>query len=512
MTEASGADLRHVLGELPEGVAVLDAAGGLLYANAEAVRIWGFDDPGQIPPRFQDFAPGFGLRDPEGAAVPVGQWPATRALAGERLDDLEFQLVRRDGAIRWVRCAGGPVELEGGQRGAWISFRDVGREEAILRELREERDLVTALVDLSPLAVAVARAPDLVLELVNDVAKALRPELVMVGRPVAEVFPEAGPAGFLDQLLEVAETGRRVSVEDAALDWWEPGQPRWFSMTFSRLPQPSGRPTRVLIIARETTAEVAARERAEAIAAERSRDLSRARVTSARLRSLVDLAAAIASVENLDTLLYLVTGEAARLLGSDMASLFLLDERGDVLIGRAHVGMDDQVVPGMRIVLAEWPEMAELVRTGRPAVHVRADLLRGPEQPYIKRFGIRSYVAVRLGSPGRPLGVLFVNHTRRHRFSRPELAFVETLTSYLSVTIERARLVSVLREAVISLQAAVLPADFPTVPGLDAAALYRSASEVAQVGGDFYDLFALEDGRWAVVIGDACGKGPAAAA
>ena len=68
-----------------------------------------------------------------------------------------------------------------------------------------------------------------------------------------------------------------------------------------------------------------------------------------------------------------------------------------------------------------------------------------------------------------------------------------------------------LREAVTSLQAAVLPADFPAVPGLDTDALYRSASEVAQVGGDFYDLFALEDGRVAAVIGDVCGKGVAAA-
>jgi serine phosphatase RsbU (regulator of sigma subunit)/PAS domain-containing protein len=511
MTEASGAELRDVLGELAEGVAVLDAAGRLRYANAEAVRIWGFDDPGEVPGSLQDFSPGFVLRDPEGVAIPVEDWPATRALAGERLDGLEFQLARRDGSSHWVRCAGGPVELAGGQTGAWISFRDVGREEAILRELREERDLVAALVDMSPLAVAVVRAPDLVVELANDVAKALRPETEMVGTPVAQVFPEAQPAGFLDLLAEVAETGRTVSVEDAPLDWWEPGQPRHFSMTYSRLSQPSGRPTRVLIIARETTTEVTARARAEAIAAERSRDLSRARVTSARLRSLVDLAAAIASVEDLDTLLYLVTGEAARLLGSDMASLFLLDERGDVLIGRAHVGMDDQVVPGMRITLAEWPELAEIVRTGRPAVHVRADQVRGPAQPHIERFGIRSYVAVRLGSPGRPLGVLFVNHSRRHRFTRPELAFVETLTSYLSVTIERARLVSVLREAVTSLQAAVLPADFPAVPGLDVAALYRSASEVAQVGGDFYDLFALEDGRVAAVIGDVCGKGVAAA-
>ena len=508
------ATLSDVLGRLAEGVALVDASGRVLYANAEAMRIMGFAGPEEMPGSLRDLEPRFQVRDPDGEPVPVERWPAARALAGEHVDDLQYQFVGHDGVPRWVRCAGGTVELEGGGLGAWVSFRDVGREETILRELREERDLVAALVDLSPLAVAVARAPDLVIELANDVATVLRPEVEMVGRPVGEVFPEAGPAGLLDQLKRVAETGETVTVEDAPLDWWEPGQPRSFSMTFSRLPQPSGRPTRVLIIARETTVEVTARARAEAIAAERTRDLSRARVTSARLRSLVDLAAAIASVEDLDALLYLVTGEAARLLGSDMASLFLLDERGDALVGRAQVGMgDEDVVAGMRIVLAESPEVSDVVRTGRPAVHARADLVRGPQQSWIERFGIRSYVAVRLGSPGRPLGVLFVNYTlQRRRFSRPELAFLETLTSYLSVTIERARLVSVLREAVTSLQASVLPAFFPTVPGLDAAPLYRSASEVAQVGGDFYDLFALEGGgRVAAVIGDVCGKGVAAA-
>jgi serine phosphatase RsbU (regulator of sigma subunit)/PAS domain-containing protein len=506
----SGAVLRDVLGRLAEGVAVVDAAGRVRYANAEALRIWGLADTGQLPDTTEGFR--FEVHDLDGEPVAAERLPAARALAGERVDDLQYRFAGRDGVTRTVRCGGGPLELDGGQAGAWVSFRDVGREETILRELREERDLVGALVDLSPLAVAVVRAPDLVIELANDVARSLAPDGPMVGSPVGEVFPEAGPAGLLDQLRQVAATGRTVSVEDAPLEWWEPGRPRSFSMSFSRLPQPSDRPTRVLIIARETTAEVTVRAWAEAIAAERTRDLSRARVTSARLRSLVDLAAAIASVEDLDTLLYLVTGEAARLLGSDMASLFLLDERGDVLVGRAHVGMDDEVVLGLRLVLADWPEVGEVVRTGRPAVHVHADQVRGPERPLIERFGIHSYVAVRLGSPGRPLGVLFVNYARRrHRFGRPELAFLETLTSYLSVTVERARLVSVLREAVTSLQAAVLPVSFPTVPGVDAGALYRSASEVAQVGGDFYDLFTLEGGRVAAVIGDVCGKGVAAA-
>jgi len=465
-----------------------------------------------VPEAWREFPPSFDVRDADGEPVAAERWPAARILAGERVDDLQFQFVGQDGVARWVRCAGGPIDLGGGEPGAWISFRDVGREETILRELREERDLVAALVDQSPLAVAVVRAPDLVIELANDVARSLAPEVRMVGMRVGEVFSEAASVGFLDQLREVATTGRTVSVEDVPLNWWEPGLPRSFSMIFSRLPQPSGRPTRVLVIARETTAEVTARARAEAIAAERTRDLARARVTSARLRSLVDLAAAIASVEDLDALLYLVTGEAARLLGSDMASLFLLDERGDMLVGRAQVGMDDEVVLGLRMVLGEWPEVSEVLRTGRPSVHIAADQVTGPERSFIERFGIRSYVAVRLGSPARPLGVLFVNYTRRrHRFSRPELAFLETLTSYLSVTIERARLVSLLREAVTSLQAAVLPDARPTVPGLDAAALYRSASEVAQVGGDFYDLFALDGGRVAAVIGDVCGKGVAAA-
>jgi PAS domain S-box-containing protein len=230
------ATLSDVLGRLAEGVAVVDAAGRLRYANAEAIRIWGFTGPEQLPGGWRDFEPWFQVRDPDGEPVPAERWPAARALAGENVDDLQFQFVGHDGVTRWVRCAGGTVELEGGEPGAWVSFRDVGREETILRELREERDLVTALVDLSPLAVAVVRAPDLVVELANDVAKALRPEVPMVGTPVAEVFPEAGPAGLLDQLGRVAGTGETVTVEDAPLEWWEPGQPRSFSMTLSRLP------------------------------------------------------------------------------------------------------------------------------------------------------------------------------------------------------------------------------------------------------------------------------------
>jgi sigma-B regulation protein RsbU (phosphoserine phosphatase) len=61
------------------------------------------------------------------------------------------------------------------------------------------------------------------------------------------------------------------------------------------------------------------------------------------------------------------------------------------------------------------------------------------------------------------------------------------------------------------LQQTLLPPRLPEVPGVDAAAYYHPAS-LDEVGGDFYDLFRLPDGRWGFFLGDVCGKGAAAAA
>ncbi|MEU4537662.1 SpoIIE family protein phosphatase [Streptosporangium sp. NPDC023825] len=68
-----------------------------------------------------------------------------------------------------------------------------------------------------------------------------------------------------------------------------------------------------------------------------------------------------------------------------------------------------------------------------------------------------------------------------------------------------------LKRLVTTLQRSLLPAVLPVVPGLEAAAHYHIAS-ADQVGGDFYDLFPLGDGRWGVFLGDVCGKGAGAAA
>jgi PAS domain S-box-containing protein len=62
-----------------------------------------------------------------------------------------------------------------------------------------------------------------------------------------------------------------------------------------------------------------------------------------------------------------------------------------------------------------------------------------------------------------------------------------------------------------TLQRSLLPPHLPAVPGLRVASLFQAAGTY-EVGGDFYDVFRTSGGRWAAVIGDVMGKGPAAAA
>jgi serine phosphatase RsbU (regulator of sigma subunit) len=77
---------------------------------------------------------------------------------------------------------------------------------------------------------------------------------------------------------------------------------------------------------------------------------------------------------------------------------------------------------------------------------------------------------------------------------------------------ENARLYSEQRQIAETLQRSLLPQLLPTPPGTMVSARYWPAGIASQVGGDFYDLFPLDESRWGLVIGDVCGKGIEAAA
>jgi sigma-B regulation protein RsbU (phosphoserine phosphatase) len=62
-----------------------------------------------------------------------------------------------------------------------------------------------------------------------------------------------------------------------------------------------------------------------------------------------------------------------------------------------------------------------------------------------------------------------------------------------------------------TLQQTLIPPEPPDIPGLDVAAAYRPAGTGDEVGGDFYDVFEIGSGDWAVAVGDVQGKGVDAA-
>lgn len=63
-------------------------------------------------------------------------------------------------------------------------------------------------------------------------------------------------------------------------------------------------------------------------------------------------------------------------------------------------------------------------------------------------------------------------------------------------------------EIAAEVQAGLLPAKIPTLPGIELAALSRPALEV---GGDFYDVIRVDENRLGILIGDVSGKGVPAA-
>jgi serine phosphatase RsbU (regulator of sigma subunit)/anti-sigma regulatory factor (Ser/Thr protein kinase) len=120
--------------------------------------------------------------------------------------------------------------------------------------------------------------------------------------------------------------------------------------------------------------------------------------------------------------------------------------------------------------------------------------------------------AVPLVARGQRLGTLAVGRHQRHRHDPDEVAVLEDVARRAALAIENARIHAERRRVAQTLQRSLLPPVLPVVDGIGFAAEYVPTSDEAEVGGDFYDVLPLPDGRWLVVVGDVSGKGVEAAA
>ncbi len=130
----------------------------------------------------------------------------------------------------------------------------------------------------------------------------------------------------------------------------------------------------------------------------------------------------------------------------------------------------------------------------------------------LRDLGLRSVITAPLTARGRTFGALSMVIAESGRsYTESDVQLVEDLAHRAALAIDNARLFRERSAIADTLQASLLPPILPKVPGFDVAAEYVPGGDGVDVGGDFYDLFSTGDGRWAVVIGDVCGKGAVAA-
>lgn len=157
--------------------------------------------------------------------------------------------------------------------------------------------------------------------------------------------------------------------------------------------------------------------------------------------------------------------------------------------------------------------MEALLRAGEsviaPDVETHATFAHAADQ--LKAGRVRSLINVPF-IEGKTVASLTVAMADRPRAWTPdEIALAEMVAAQTRSTMEAARLLQ--RELTISehLQNALTPALPGNVPGLALASFYRSALAESRVGGDFFDVFPLDKGCIALIVGDLSGKGLQAA-
>jgi PAS domain S-box-containing protein len=259
--------------------------------------------------------------------------------------------------------------------------------------------------------------------------------------------------------------------------------------------------------------------RARAVEAADSERLSRE-----RLQFLGEINDALSRSDDERQIMRNVTRAAVPSLG-DWCAIFVLSDSGGTTpeIEIAHA--DPAMVAYARELQERFPYdptastgIPEVIRSARSEFFPEIDeqVLREADttddaRDVVRSLGLRSAIAVPLMKRGRVLGAMqFVNSQSSRPYTHADLALAEAVAARIASALANMRLIERQRLIATTLQSSLLPDSLPAIPGLEIAVGYWAAGEGTEVGGDFYDVFDLDSG-WAVVIGDVCGTGPAAA-
>jgi serine phosphatase RsbU (regulator of sigma subunit) len=126
--------------------------------------------------------------------------------------------------------------------------------------------------------------------------------------------------------------------------------------------------------------------------------------------------------------------------------------------------------------------------------------------------GYTAFLAVPLIARGVVVGcTIFGRGPASPPFNQSDIALAGELASRAAVCLDNARLYDRERRTAQALQQGLRPGRARIPDGLEVAHRYRSVGD-SVVGGDWHDIVSLPGGRAALIVGDAMGHGPEAAA
>ncbi len=253
------------------------------------------------------------------------------------------------------------------------------------------------------------------------------------------------------------------------------------------------------------------------------------------LISLQEVSQALIAGDDLRSLAGRITRHTAALCGADRAVLYMLQDDDTAAVLAGH-GWDPARVPAtVPSALLELPDAGEAAGAvqggGVPVPYDQWPPGIEPRAADVE--GVYLYAGLRLPLlvQTQPVGLLIVHATRRHSFAPGDVALLHSFANQAALALQIAGLIDELRAKLAALERAqaglaqkermeqelelarqvqqsVLPRTVPHIPGFSFAMRNEPAR---QVGGDFYDVIALDEEEFAVAIADVSDKGMPAA-
>ncbi|WP_242586540.1 SpoIIE family protein phosphatase [Streptomyces sp. MST-110588] len=283
------------------------------------------------------------------------------------------------------------------------------------------------------------------------------------------------------------------------------GTPRWTHSQGRILADEHGRSYRIIGIVREATTELADSALLRSLQENRQRQTVMVQQTTAALARAL-------SVEDVTRVLAGPGG--ARRFGADALILGLVDKgRFDVIAATGLLGEAPEELMHSRLDTSL--PLANAVLTRRPCfLASRAELIaRYPRlRPYTDRIPLGSAAILPLVAQDRVIGALALLHVEPKAHSAEDRNLALALAGVVAQSLQRAMLFDQEREFATGLQAAMLPRRVPDISGAEVAVRYHAARTGRDIGGDWYDVIPLPQGRTGLVVGDVQGHDTHAAA